>query len=155
MQNAWITDTRKKAQMFDLSVTSTAAVAAPLSGNMIFDTSTTPSGKLKIYNTAGAWEQVATTNGAGFTNADMATGYTMLYQNATAPAPPTDGQLWYDSTNDILYMYRVSDTTWVEIVRTTAAGAWTPQLYQNANVSTTITDATYSRQGRWITGNLS
>jgi len=152
VQNAWITDTRKKAQVFDLSVTDTAAVAAPLSGNMVFDTSTAPSGKLKIYNTAGAWEQVATTNGAGFTNADMATGYTMLYQSATAPASPTDGQLWYDSTNDILYMYRVSDTTWVEVVRTTAAGTWTPQLYQNANVSTTITDATYSRQGRWITG---
>lgn len=152
VQNAWITDVRKKAQVFDYTVTTTSAVASPLSGNLVFDTSTSPNGKLKIYNTAGTWEQVATTNGSGFTNADMATGYTMLYQNATAPSSPTDGQLWYDSTNDVLYMYRVSDTTWVEVVRTTTSATWTPQMYQNANVSTTINDATYSRQGRWITG---
>lgn len=120
--NVTITDLRKKAQLWDLAVASTSNVATPLSGSMVFDTSVAPYGKLKVYDTNGSWNTLAATVGTGFTNADMASGYTMLYQSATAPTSPTDGQLWFSTTTKRLHEYRSSDSTWQRIAHTITTG---------------------------------
>jgi len=117
-----ITDVRPKAQLWDLSATSTSSVASAKSGNLIFDTSTSPQGALKVYNNAGVWTQLATTTGLGFTNSDMASGYTLLYQNTAAPPSPVDGQLWFDTTNKRLLIYRSSDATWQRISQSATTG---------------------------------
>lgn len=135
VQNAWITDTRTKAQLPDFSTTNTSAVASPISGNIVFDTSASPNGKLKIYNNAAAWETVVTASGTGFTNADMATGYTLTYQSTSPPPSPVDGQLWFDTTNKRLLVYRASDTTWQRIAQTTTAGRTGATLTRATNQS--------------------
>ena len=37
------------------------------------------------------------------------------FQSATAPSNPSNGQLWYDSTNNLLKVYRLSTTTWLTV----------------------------------------
>jgi len=146
-----ITDVRPKAQVPDLSVTSTSAVASPKSGNVVFDTSTAPQGKLKVYDNSGTWMTVATTSGTGFSNVDMASGYTLLYQNSSAPSSPTDGQLWFNTSTGVLAEYRASDTTWVEVSRTSAWGTWTPTITQGVTVSQSGSSyARWVRHGRTV-----
>lgn len=132
-----ITDVRPKAQVPDLSVTSTSAVASPKSGNLVFDTSTAPQGKLKVYDNSGAWVQVATTTGSGFTNSDLASGYLLVSQGTVAPSSPVDGQLWFDTTNQRLMEYRSSDTTWQRIAHTAAVGRTGGHWRQSQGINTT------------------
>jgi hypothetical protein len=37
------------------------------------------------------------------------------FQSSTSPSNPSNGQLWYDSTNDLLKVYVTSSTSWVTI----------------------------------------
>jgi hypothetical protein len=149
--NAWITDVRKKAQTFDLSVTNTSAVATPVSGNLAFDTSA-GTGTLKFYNNSGSWVSVVASD-TGITNANLATGNTLVYSAASAPASPTDGSLWHDTTVGQLYIYRSSTSTWYPIARTQAGASWTPTL-SNLSPGNGTTTATYEQYGRQVNFNI-
>lgn len=37
------------------------------------------------------------------------------FQSATAPSNPSNGQLWYDSTNSLLKVYNLGTTTWLTV----------------------------------------
>ena len=158
LTTATITDKRTKAQLWDFTVAGTANVATPLSGSVVFDTSVAPYGKLKVYDTNGAWNTLAATVSGGLTNADMATGYTLAYQSATTPASPIDGLLWYNSTADILSIYNGS--AWQQIANGGTAntfGTWTTftaTCVQATTPTQTLTYARYSRIGKTIMGNV-
>lgn len=148
---ASITDKRTKAQLWDFSVNGVASVASPLAGNMVFDAAATTNGVWKGYDNSGAWKQFVSTV-SGLSNTDLASGYMLTYQGTTAPASPTDGMLWKNTTTGVVSEYRASDSSWIEFVRDTAWGTWTPTLAQGGTaVGTTVNYARYVRSGRIIT----
>lgn len=113
VQAAWITDIRKKAQEFDTSVTSTSAVASPVSGNLVYDTSAS---KWKGYNSSGTWDELAIKSATGWVNADMANGYLLTYKSASssAPASPVAGQYWYQTDTNKTKVY--TGSAWVDVL---------------------------------------
>lgn len=117
-----ITDVRKKANMVDASVASTSSVASPAVGNIVYDTSASA---VKAYN-GSTWDSLLTnSNLLNLNNTNMASGYRLTSQGASAPPSPVDGMLWWDTTNTRLVRYRSSDGQW-ERVSLTYTGASAP-----------------------------
>lgn len=111
-----ITDVRKKALLYDASVATTASVATPSVGNIVYDASVA---QVKAYN-GTTWDGLLTSASLlGLNNTNMASGYRLTFQGTSAPPSPTDGMLWFDTTNQRLLIYRASDATWQRISNST------------------------------------
>lgn len=66
----------------------------------------------------------------------------------TFPDNPQHGDLFYETDTDVLWAY--NGTAWVQMIDSGEWTSWTPQLWQNANLTSTNNRSVYTRLGRTI-----
>lgn len=111
-----ITDVRKKAQLWDLSVVGTGSVASATAGNVIYDATNTV---LKSYS-GTAWQQYLRTTDPTWVNGSLTYAPTVISTSANPPSPLAEGLLWYQTDTDRLLSY--TGTAWVRVGYNAAAG---------------------------------
>lgn len=125
-----ITDTRKKAQLADLSVSGTSSVASPTAGNLVYDTSVSAA---KAYN-GSAWDTLMQTTPAGALDSSGNYRYqnTVVSTAANAPLSPQVGLLWYQSDTGLFAFW--NGTVWVQM--------GTTSIYQSVTASMVVKQGT-------------
>jgi len=121
-----------------------AATAAPLATN---DGS-------QGYSNGSRW--IDSTTGNIYTATSVATGAAVWSAgggaagtvSATPPASPSSGDLWYNTANDLTYIY--SGTAWIDIVNAGTGGAKNNYTATTAPLATNDSTQGYGVGSRWI-----
>lgn len=109
-----------------------AGTASAFSGTDASTTSAAPA-TLRVSKIVQATQWPAVTTG------------TIICTSSTRPASPFEGQKIYETDTDRELTY--DSSAWVQTTSLGGWSTWTPQLYQNGNLTSTINHARYTRIG--------
>lgn len=83
------------------------------------------------------------------TQAKVASGYRLTFAGASAPSSPSEGDLWWDTDDDLLSIY--SGTAWEHVVRPGGWQDWEPALGgTGAGIGTGTVAGRFQKVGRTV-----